>query len=164
MTDNTVLIAIDPGFTDGGIAIRYPGGGVSFDKFESDSVMDLWNQIYEIWSLADLQSQMIYCYIEKVGAGFPGSSSHNVSSFARHCGHLDMALVASRIPHTAIMPTKWMQSIAPDRPRGKGDKAKAARKWHITHLMEKQFPDNEIFKYSGDAFGILAYLMKERGL
>ena len=46
-------------------------------------------------------------YIEDVGRGMPGQSSSSTAKFARHNGHLEMALLALGIPTVKCTPQRW---------------------------------------------------------
>ena len=48
--------------------------------------------------------------MEDVGHGMPGQSSKATATFARHNGHLDMALLACELRTIKCTPQKWMKS------------------------------------------------------
>ncbi len=160
MSDKAILIGIDPGST-GAIAIRYPDGGIVIEKMETESITSLWEQIDNIvyYHYGPLG---YYCYIENVGQAHPGNASKSVTTFARHCGRLEMAVKAAGIPFELVRPKLWMDGVVPDRPRGA--KNKKARKKYIYDAMCCRFPDTKVFKYNSDALAILAYLMDKKGV
>ena len=49
------------------------------------------------------------CYLEKVGFGMPGQSSKATATFARHNGHLEMALLSLGIKTVEVTPQKWQK-------------------------------------------------------
>ena len=62
------------------------------------------------YSSSTLFSNDGVCYLEKVGTGMPGQSSKATATFARHCGHLEMALLALGIKTNDVTPNKWEKS------------------------------------------------------
>lgn len=160
MSDKTVLIGIDPGSVNGGIAVRWPMGRVIVEKLDTESLVCLWAHISSYAPSEDFPD--VYCYIENVGRAFPGNASKAVTTFARHCGHIEMAIVACEIPFEPVLPKIWMNDVVPDRPKGIKDKAK--RKTHIYQVMSNIFTQVKVYKYNSDALAILKYGMNKHGL
>lgn len=106
-----LIMAIDPG-ANGGIAVLDEGGGiVSVDKMPS-TMMDLYDYLSKFGYDAspDGSGCQVVCYLEAVGFGIPGQSSKATATFSRHCGHVEMALLALRIPTNTVTPQKWIKS------------------------------------------------------
>ncbi len=101
----TSLIAIDPG-KSGGIA--YVG---------IDGIVQAENMPDGMTALADrlraLKEQLGHnrVVIEKVGQGYPGNSSKSMTTFARHCGHIEMAMYLLKFPTEQVGPKKWQQFV-----------------------------------------------------
>jgi len=155
MYENRKLIAIDPGLS-GGIVTRSNTGEV-----ESHKMPDTPQGILEL--LEDIKRASAgHCFVlmENVGKARPGNCSASVSTFAKHVGHLEMALIALQIPHEVILPTKWMNDVAPGRPKGSDAAVVRKRKRFIKDLMQRKYPDQRITDKTADAFGILTYLIR----
>lgn len=100
---NRVFMGIDPGLS-GGIAVLDESGVVLSVRKMPPTPTDILTYLEEITSGSEVSP---VCYIEKVGTGMPGQSSKATATFARHCGHLDMALLALGIPTNTVTPNKW---------------------------------------------------------
>ena len=98
-----VVIGIDPGLS-GGIAVLGMGGDVLDVVCMPQTMQDLLEYLR---GYGDYDA---VCYMESVGFGIPGQSSSATAKFARHCGHLEMALMALYIPANTVTPQKWMKS------------------------------------------------------
>ncbi len=96
------IIGIDPGSL-GGIA-----------------VMDESHKVVEVANMPETPLDILYffkkydpsdtiAYLEDVGKGMPGQSSSATAKFARHNGHLEMALLALQIPTVKATPQKWQK-------------------------------------------------------
>ncbi len=105
-----VVIGIDPGKL-GGIAVLDTSGSVVMVSPMPDTPM-------EIHALLNEYANDSVCYMENVGHGVPNQSSKATAVFARHCGHLDMALIALGIPTNTITPNKWEKSYQLGSSRG----------------------------------------------
>ena len=96
------IIGVDPG-EHGGIA-----------------VMDESHKVVEVVHMPETPLDILYffkkydptetvAYLEDVGRGMPGQSSSSTAKFARHNGHLEMALLALEIPTVKATPQKWQK-------------------------------------------------------
>ena len=126
-----LVIGIDPG-TNGGIA-----------------VMDVSHRVYEVVNMPDTPMDILdvlrryadgdcIAYLEDVGHGMPGQSSKATATFARHCGHLEMALLALRIRTVKATPNKWMKMYQLGR---SSDYDKTAWKNRLKAKAQELFPD-----------------------
>lgn len=102
------VIGIDPG-ANGGIAVLDIDGNVFDVRKMPDTPQDILECLRKYGSTT-LFSNDAVCYIEKVGTGMPGQSSKATATFARHCGHLEMALLALGIKTNDVTPSKWEKS------------------------------------------------------
>lgn len=128
-----LIIGIDPGqgkTTHGGIAVLKSDGSV-FDVWQMPDTM---SEVYELLKEVVNGGNTVYdgcvCYLEDVGHGMPGQSSSATAKFARHCGHLEMAMYALEVKTVTCTPQKWqkMYQIAKGgeyRDRKKALRAKA---------------------------------------
>jgi len=135
------VIAIDPG-EDGAIVILRANGSV-----EACKMPDTPKEIFDILIKNSLYGA--HCIIEKVGGYVPGNSSTAAVKFARHMGHLDMALIAACIPTEQVAPTVWQKRL------GALSKDKAERKRQIKDMMQRRYPDLKVTLINADALGIL---------
>lgn len=101
MNKEIIYIGIDPGLS-GGIAILNQDGSVKDVVAMPDTPRD----IYEFLLSYKEDSR---CVLEDVGHGMPGQSSKATATFARHNGHLEMALLALGIPTEKVTPQKWIK-------------------------------------------------------
>ena len=101
MNKELIYIGIDPGLS-GGIAILNQDGSVK----EVVAMPDTPRDIYEFLFSYKEDSR---CVLEEVGHGMPGQSSKATATFARHNGHLEMALLALGIPTEKVTPQKWIK-------------------------------------------------------
>lgn len=145
------LIAIDPG-ASGSIVARLSDDQLRVEKMPDTpkDILDLLEEMTE----ADSKMSDLHCAIENVGGYRPGNSGPAACKFARHCGHLDMALIAAEIPHERVAPSVWMRAVLKTVP-----KEKTARKNAIKADMQRRFPKVKVTLWSADALGMLVYLM-----
>lgn len=99
---NRKVIGIDPGM-NGGISVLNADGSVVNVSKMPQTMQDIYEYLKEV---ADGNT---VCYLEAVGFGIPGQSSKATATFARHNGHLEMALLALGIPTNTVTPAKWMK-------------------------------------------------------
>lgn len=102
MEEVKLFIGIDPGL-NGGIAVLNKNGGV-----ESVCKMPETPQDILEW-LEEYSGYNCVCVLEDVGHGMPGQSSKATATFARHNGHLEMALLALSIRTEKVTPQKWQK-------------------------------------------------------
>lgn len=142
-----VLIAIDPGSESGGIAFRVDGD----PKVGAVNMPDTPHDIYEF--LRDLKSDgSATCILENVGGSRPGNSASSALKFAKHVGHLEMALLVLEISVIKITPSKWMHGILTTVPKEKPERKRA-----IKAKMQEVFPYIKVTLDKADALGLLWY-------
>lgn len=146
-----LLIAIDPG-ASGGIAVSRDGGIPVVMKMP-DTPKDIFDLLSGINNSA--YSKHVYAIVEKVGMHRQGNNASASCKFARHCGHIEMALLALGIPFEEVLPQKWMKSL------GVMPKDKQARKNHIKDLMQRRFPAVKCVLWNSDALGILLWKLNQ---
>lgn len=147
-------IAIDPGM-NGGIAWEDNGGVRVCNMPETD--LDLFVSLEYLRNYARRKGATIECWVEQVGGYFPGNSGPAAVTFARHMGHIDMALRALRIPEHRVLPNVWMRTLF-----GKAlPKDKQKRKKYIKAEMQRRYPHLTVTLKNADALGILTYALKQ---
>lgn len=94
------------------------------------------------------------CYLEDVGQGMPGQSSKATATFARHNGHLEMALLALKIPTVKVLPNKWQKALTLNSKKGE---EKKEHKNRIKAWAQRTFPSVNVTLVNADALGIAHY-------
>lgn len=113
MNSNNIYIGIDPG-TNGGIAVLDRDGNVI-------DVTKMPQTPYDIFSyLSQYKGENTRCVLEDVGHGLPNQSSKATAVFARHNGHLEMALLALNIHTEKATPHKWIKAYQMKKPKDVG--------------------------------------------
>lgn len=100
-----LVIGIDPGLS-GGISVLDMDGSVVEIRKMPDTPQDILECLRR-YSGSTFFGNDVVCYIEKVGLGMPGQSSKATATFARHNGHLEMALLSLGIKTNDVTPNKW---------------------------------------------------------
>lgn len=147
------IIGIDPG-ANGGIAVLDIDGNVIDVRKMPDTPQDILECLRK-YSSSTLFSNDGVCYLEKVGTGMPGQSSKATATFARHCGHLEMALLALGIKTNDVTPNKWEKSYQ----LGKSTEAisKTAWKNRLKAKAQQLFPKERVTLAVCDALLLAEY-------
>lgn len=145
-------IAIDPG--QSGAIVSMTVDGLRVEKMP-ETPTDLLD-LLEDMTLQDEKLDDLHAVIENVGGYRPGNSGPAACKFARHCGHLDMALIAAEIPHERVAPSVWMKGVLKTVPS-----EKAARKAAIKAEMQRRYPKVKVTLWNADALGMLTYLLEK---
>lgn len=145
-----LLIAIDPG-ASGGIAVARDGVLRTVLKMP-DTPKDICDMLNGL--------RTVHCnvsaIVEKVGMHRQGNNASASCKFARHCGHIEMALIALGIPFEEVTPQKWMKSL------GVMPKEKQARKNHIKDIVQRRYPSIKATLWNADALGILIHQLEKK--
>ena len=99
------IIGIDPGIDKGGIAVLDSSHKVVEVIKMPETPMDILNFFRKYAG----SKEDVIAYLENVGHGMPGQSSSATANFARHNGHLEMALMAVGISTEKVTPQKWQK-------------------------------------------------------
>lgn len=146
------MIAIDPGSSSGALAVK--------TRYKTD--VDVFNMPDDPKGiLVFFQRWIPYRHsvvMEDVGHGFPGNSAKSMFTFAKHRGHLDMALLACGMVPTLVLPSKWMHDLYGDAlPRGRKKDDTAARKNYIYDDMVDRYPLVTVTKRNADALALMTW-------
>lgn len=133
------IIAIDPGM-NGGIVMDY----------SAVKMPPTMTGIFDL--LKERSSSRTYAVIEKVGSYVPGNSGPSAVKFARHNGHLEMALYALGIPTTFVLPTVWMRGIGVPTKLSEKD-----RKNWIKDFVKKTYPFLNVTLWNADAYAMFIW-------
>lgn len=155
------VIGIDPGI-EGGIAVVDLEGNVIDIRKMPGTPRDLLDHLQGIVSKSAVKGGMFsdncVCYLEKVGTGRPGQSTKATATFARHNGHLEMALLACGIKTNEVTPQKWMKSYQLGK-YGEMDKNKWKNK--LKAMAQQVFPKEKVTLAVADAMLIAEYGRKQ---
>ncbi len=151
---NRVIIGIDPG-ANGGLAWLDEEGILLRCEKMPPTMADIFAHL-----LPEPQYKNVVCYLEDVGTGMPGQSSKATATFARHNGHLEMALYAHGIPTVKVTPAKWQKALGLS---GKKGESKASHKNRIKAKMQQLYPIQKVTLAVADALAIATYGFEQRG-
>lgn len=126
-----LIIGIDPG-ANGGIAVMDEAHKVLDVMGMPDTPMDI------LYALRKYAGGDVIAYLEDVGHGLPGQSSKATATFARHNGHLEMALLAIGIRTVKCTPQKWIKMYQLGR---SSDYDRIAWKNRLKAKAQELFPD-----------------------
>lgn len=145
------IMAIDPGAK--GAIVCSP----VIDGKRSYCIQKMPDTIKDLWEFIECQQEAIGGFVavlEDVGYHVQGNNASASCKFARHVGHLEMALTAEEIPFISVRPQKWMKHF------GVLPKEKADRKRKIKDLMQRRFPCFRVTLDNADALGILTWAIE----
>lgn len=142
-----LIIGIDPGAA-GGIGVY------SLDKGELVEAIKMPETPTDLLKFLKLHSFNSKCYLEKVG-GIPGNGANAMFNFGRGYGHLEMALLACRIPTETVTPQKWQKEFQLGG-RGK-TMSKAEWKNKLKAKAQQLFPQYNVTLAICDAMLIALY-------
>jgi len=149
-----LIIGIDPGLAGGIAVLDQDGHIVSITKMPPTPA-----EIYDyLRDITLIPHDDIRCVMERVGQGMPGQSSKATATFARHCGHLEMALYALSIPAIEVTPQRWQKSLGIGTARGLDKTAwKNRLKSHAQMLFPSLWKAKKITLATADALLIARY-------
>lgn len=145
------IIGIDPGVS-GGIAV------LNGSRLTVYNMPETYPDIYNL--LASLAEENnggnLLAVLEDVGHGMPGQSSKATAVFARHNGHLEMALYALGIRTVKVTPQKWQKHYS--NSLGKSSQHEK-REWKnmLKGLAQQMFPSEKVTLKNADAILIANY-------
>lgn len=141
------IIGIDPG-KHGAIAIIMENGAVHDVVNMPETPKDILDYLRQYSGIDTV------CYMEDVGYGLPSQSSSATANFARHNGHLEMALLALGISTIKVLPSKWEKTYS----LGKSSSmAKADWKRKLKAKAQELFPNVKVTLVNSDALLIAEY-------
>lgn len=150
---NKVIIGIDPGEKHGGIAVLC----VDNNNVKPFNMPLTYADIYGLLkTISDQCEGECVCYLEDVGKGIPGQSSKSTADFARHNGHLEMALYALGIQTIKVTPQKWQKYYSNQVGTSK-NLSKTQWKNKLKGLAQTLYPSEKITLSTSDAILIAHY-------
>ena len=152
------VIGIDPGLLGGIAVLDLEGNVVSLTKMP-ETMQDILEYLRKYAGGEQLFMRAdAVCYLEKVGFGMPGQSSKATATFARHCGHLEMALLSLGIKTNEMTPQKWMKHYQLGK---SSDYGKTEWKNKLKSLAQQLFPREKVTLAVSDALLIAEYGRKQ---
>lgn len=97
------IIGIDPG-KNGGITVY------SVDKRKVVECIKMLDTPLDVYNFFNIYKNNSICYLEKV-QGLPGMGGASMFTFGKGYGHLEMALLALKIPTISVTPQKWQKAL-----------------------------------------------------
>ena len=149
------VLAIDPGLK-GGIAV------LEGDKLYTFPMPETYADVYLVLKGLQEDFGITKAVIERVGLGLPGQSSKATATFARHNGHLEMALYALGIQTEEVTPQKWQKFYSNQIGSSKG-LTKTEWKNKLKGLAQRLYPRTKVTLNTADAI-LLAHYGKSIGL
>lgn len=150
-----IVIGIDPG-NAGGVAVLK--GNQLFTYKMPSTYPDIFSLLSGI--KAAYAPANITCVMERVGTGIPGQSSKATATFARHNGHLEMALYALGIQTEEVTPQKWQKYYSNQLGSSKG-LGKTEWKNKLKGLAQRLYPSEKVTLNTADAI-LLAHYGKQK--
>lgn len=152
---NKIYIGIDPG-AKGAIAV------LDGAKLHTYKMPDSFPEIYDTLNgiAKSYEPKDIVTVMEQVGQGIPGQSSSATAKFARHNGHLEMALYALGIRTEKVRPQVWEKSYNVGSSKGL---TKTAWKNKLKGVAMSLYPTEKITLDTADAI-LLAHYGKSKEL
>ena len=145
----TVIIGIDPG-EKGGIAVLH------YNKLVTYNMPGTYPDIYRLLESIKKEAPDSKVILERVALGLPGQSSSATAKFARHNGHIEMALYALGFPTEEVTPQKWMKHYSNQTGSSKG-LTKTQWKNKLKSLAQALYPNNTITLNTADAVLLAHY-------
>lgn len=122
---------------------------------------ETYQDIYDVLSgINALATNDAVCYLEDVGQGIPGQSSRATATFARHNGHIEMALYALGVPTVKVKPQKWERHYSNTIGTSRG-RSRSRWKNKLKEEAQRRFPKERITLWNADALLILEYAKHE---
>lgn len=144
-----MIIGIDPGVNG---AICACNGEKTYIAKMPVTPKDIYMYLEELKQ----RDEDCVCYLEDVGHGLPNQSSSATAKFARHNGHLEMALIALRIRTIKVTPQKWQRAYSNTIGKSTGV-PKNEWKNKLKALAQDLFPDEKVTLGNADALLIMEY-------
>jgi hypothetical protein len=151
-----VILSCDPG-QSGGIAWSF--NGKTYAAKMPATPKDIFLFLRKRATEADGFESCI-CYLERVGGYVSGNSGPAAAKFAKHCGHLEMALLALKISYIEVLPNRWITYFIGKQSYPKTmtiGQRKTLRKNKIKAKAQALYPDIKVTLAISDALGLLCY-------
>lgn len=108
----------------------------------------------ELLSIFEGHKDVDFCVLERVH-GMPGMGGTQMFTFGKNYGHIEMALMATKIPFETVTPQKWMKEY--QMTKKKFGETKTQWKNRLKSLAIKLFPKEKVTLATADALLIAEY-------
>jgi hypothetical protein len=152
-------IGIDPGSVSGCIAIIYldEKGNIKETKtieFAKNTIREWYNELFNATVLKNINGvDNCLCILEKVH-GMPGMGVQSISVFMKNVGHIEMALLALKIPFKEVTPQTWMKHYGLKKEK---DESKPDWKRRLRERLQRIMPNFKVTNNTADAMLIAYY-------
>lgn len=153
MYNERLFMGIDPG-QSGGIVVIDAQGSIK----EVVKMPPTPKDIYDFICKWQQEAHSICACLEDVGRGMPGQSSAATAKFARHNGHLEMALIASGMRFATVTPNKWEKAYQLGKSK---DHTHTEWKNLLKAKAQQLFPNVKVTLWNADALLIAEYLRRK---
>lgn len=150
------VLGVDPGKLGGFAVLDMEGNVIDIHKMP-ETPQDILEYLRR-FCRTELFGNDYVCYMERVGTGMPGQSSKATATFARHNGHLEMALLALGIKTNEVTPAKWMKYYQLGK---SSDYSKTEWKNRLKGKAQQLFPNENVTLAIADALLIAEYGRKQ---
>jgi Holliday junction resolvasome RuvABC endonuclease subunit len=149
-----VYIGIDPGSASGCIALIYISDKGNICHTET---IEFAKNTTKEW-FEELKSHISpysesFAILEKVH-GMPGMGVQSISAFMKNVGHIEMALLALRIPFKEVTPQAWMKHYNLKKEK---DESKPDWKRRLRERLQRIMPEFKVNNSNADAMLIAYY-------
>jgi len=147
-------IGIDPGSVSGCIAIVSSFGGGELHstiEFNKHTTKEWYGELKSIST-----ENNCFCVLERVHS-MPKQGVVSVSTFMKHVGHVEMALLALEIPFKEVTPQTWMKhyNLKKEKEESKPDWKRRLRE-HLQRIL----PNFKVTNNNADAMLLALYARK----
>lgn len=142
-------IGIDPGSSSGAIAVICDAG-TYINEFSKTTTREWFDWLKDFAETYDCTA-----VLEKVH-GMPKMNVVAISSFMKNVGHIEMALIALRIPFKEVTPQAWMKYYGMKR---EGTESKTTWKRRLREKLSRIMPSFKSTNDTADAM-LIAYYCK----
>ena len=149
-----IYLGIDPGLA-GGMAVVSDKSATAVINMPQ-TPKDILDWLTSLTEFADEGGFQVVAVLEDVGHGMPGQSSSATAKFARHCGHIEMALLALGIHTETVTPQKWQKTYQLGKSK---EYTKTQWKNRLKAKAQQLFPDlgKKVTLSTADALLIAEY-------
>jgi len=158
--DRHLLIAVDPG-ASGAVAACYAHAPTRPRVYKMPRAVSDVIALFA-WRVASdfPEATRATALMEFVGHHRAGNASAGSSKFARHCGHLEAALIAAKMRTWSVAPHVWMAKFREaasinEWVTGPAGEAQRARKRILHDAARRLYPASRVTMYASDAMALL---------
>ena len=134
-----------------------PGKGGSIVIIEDRLVVEMYKMpedSSELLEIFEKHKDVDFAVLERVH-GMPGMGGVSMFTFGKNYGHIEMALMAIKIPFETVTPQKWMKEF--QMTKKKFGESKTQWKNRLKSLAVKLFPKVKVTLAYADALLIAEY-------